>query len=93
MSVYVDNARNRFGRMVMCHMMADTAEELHAMAQRIGMRREWFQGDHYDVSLTRKEDARRRGAIEVTTRAMVAIRRRFRHRQAAAKAIAEGIAT
>lgn len=46
--VYVDDlvrygygpARLRGGS---CHMMADTLEELHAMAASIGMKRAWFQ--------------------------------------------------
>ena len=51
MPVYVDNQKNPYGRMKMCHMLADTLEELHAMADLIGIKRKWFQNEstpHYD---------------------------------------------
>lgn len=81
MSVYVDGERNRFGRMIMCHMFADSLAELHAMARGIGMDRDWFQPlsfPHYDVSLSRRVVAVQRGAIEVDRREGVAIRKRVR---------------
>jgi len=41
-----------------CHMFADTLEELHEFAQKIGMKREWFQDKrlpHYDLTITRRK--------------------------------------
>lgn len=81
MAVYVDNARNRLGRMVMCHMVADTAAELHEMAQAIGMQFSWFQPrswPHYDVCLSRRAQAVERGAVEVTQRELVRIIQKLR---------------
>ena len=53
MSVYVDNMRAPYRRMIMCHMIADTEAELHAMADSIGVARKWYQGDHYDICLAK----------------------------------------
>ena len=39
MPVYIDNVNIPYGRMIMCHMMADTLEELHKMADTIGIKR------------------------------------------------------
>jgi hypothetical protein len=75
MSVYVDDMRAPFRRMVMCHMLADSSEELHAMARAIGVARRWFQGDHYDICLTKRAHAVRLGAKEITLRQAVQIRR------------------
>lgn len=69
MSVYVDDVRHRFGRMVMCHMWADSLDELLAMADRIGLARRWLQQPpqaswlHFDVSLSLKEKAIQAGAV------------------------------
>lgn len=78
MTVYVDDMRARFGRLVMCHMIADTEDELHAMASRIGIRRRWYQGDHYDICLAKRALAVQHGAVEVTMRQIgcMAMRRR-----------------
>lgn len=88
MSVYVDslqvwpNATGIF-RAGSCHMAADTLEELHEMARKIGMRREWFQPSkgrhpHYDLVKSRRDRAVALGAKEITGREMVLIWRRAR---------------
>jgi hypothetical protein len=55
-----------------CHLYADTLEELHAFAARLGMKRAWFQDrgrlPHYDLALQRRTLAVRLGAIEHTRR-------------------------
>lgn len=78
MSVYVDNARHRYGRMLMCHMLADTDDELRTMAGRIGVHERHHQGDHFDICLAKRAKAVAAGAIEITQREAVLIRRRIR---------------
>ena len=50
-----------------CHMTADTLEELHELAQRIGLKREWFQAKsnvpHYDLTPSRRALAMEAGAV------------------------------
>lgn len=69
MTVYVDDVRLPFGRMVMCHLWADTLDELLAMVDRIGVQRKWLQQPpkaswvHYDISLAKKALAIEAGAV------------------------------
>ena len=71
MSVYVDDYKGRLGRMVMCHMMSDSIDELRDFANRLGLRREWFQespAPHYDVCKSRRKQAISLGAIDLPIR-------------------------
>lgn len=72
MTVFVDDMyrypMGRFGRMKMSHMIADTEDELHLMASTIGVARRWYQGNHYDISISKRELALRAGAIPITLR-------------------------
>lgn len=84
MPVYVDKAIYQFGRMIMCHMIADTPAELHTMADRIGVARRWFQTPpkasfwHYDIAKSKRVLAVAAGAIECDRNAFVAAVRRIR---------------
>lgn len=84
MAVYVDDMRAPYGRMVMCHMLADSDDELHAMAERIGVARKWWQspqktsGSHYDIALSKKALAIEAGAIPITWRQAGAMNSRRR---------------
>jgi len=81
MPVYVDHVRIPFKGMRMSHMIADTLDELHEMADAIGMRREWFQDKrypHYDVNDERRAMALELGAIAVDRREIVMVMRRYR---------------
>ena len=72
MTVYVDDMRAAYGRMIMCHMIADTTKELLEMADKIGVAQRWIQDagvahrEHFDISLGKRALAVEAGAEEVT---------------------------
>lgn len=68
MTVYVDDMEAKFGRMIMCHMVADTDAELRAMADKIGVAQKWHQGDHFDIALSKRALAIKEGAVQITWR-------------------------
>lgn len=80
MAVYVDEVLDwtliaqarRLRHTHWCHLTADTEQELHAFAARLGLRRSWYQrkgpndvGWHYDVTPNKRAQAVRLGAREV----------------------------
>lgn len=91
MTVYVDDALHSFGRMKMCHMLADTPNELFEMADKIGVARKWFQqkasAPHFDICKSRRELALKFGAISVDRRGMYEVLLRIRRGETAWKLI------
>ncbi|OSZ35165.1 hypothetical protein BVZ28_08715 [Alcaligenes faecalis] len=68
MAIYVDNERISWRGKLWCHLVADSLHELHDFAQRLGLRRSWFQESsiypHYDVTVSVREKALMLGALE-----------------------------
>lgn len=90
MAVFVDDASiaATVGRHTSrwSHLTADTREELHAFAARLGLRRSYYQhrpeanpgsfaaqGWHYDLTSGKREQALRLGAVACTSRELHAV--------------------
>jgi hypothetical protein len=92
LTVYVDNAFavGDWGRWSGGgHLQADTVDELHEFAARLGLRPAWFQSkpgrpenDHYDLTRVGRERALALGAVD-EGRAAGARRRRAIRRERA----------
>jgi hypothetical protein len=73
MSVYIDPlmpclVNRNWPYQRACHLIADTLEELHRLAESIGLKREWFQISnsglpHYDLTESKRVLAINGGAI------------------------------
>ena len=70
MAVYVDDAVTLWRGQRWAHLMADTLDELHAFAARLGLPRRAFQnktsGAHYDVPAPMREQAIALGAVAIS---------------------------
>ena len=54
------------------HMVSTKSfAELHDFASQLGLKSEWFQGDHYDITTAKHREARDMGAVEVHTRELI----------------------
>lgn len=78
--VYIDSYNAPYRGMIMCHMASPNIEELHNMADAIGINRKWFQDvgkgtsfyhPHYDVCKSKKLLAIKLGATEVSDRELI----------------------
>lgn len=67
MTVYVDNEQIAWRGKLWCHMVADSLDELHEFALRLGLRLAWFQAKssypHYDVTINVRDRALHLGAV------------------------------
>lgn len=68
MTVYIDDYRVPYRDRRICHMIADTEQELHAMAAALGISERWFHRDHYDVTDELRDAAVALGAVPISAR-------------------------
>lgn len=81
MTVYVDDYCAPYGRMKMCHLIADSDAELLVMVDRIGVARRHWQSpssykSHFDICLSKRSKAIVCGAVAITVRQAAAMARR-----------------
>ena len=91
MTLYVDNVRTPYGRMLLSHMAADTPEELERARIQLGLpisavHNAGTEREHIDLSAAKRREAiDLLGAVPVTPRDLVKIRQKRRaitkHRQ------------
>jgi hypothetical protein len=82
MPVYVDSEGIRWRGREWCHLVADTLDELHEFAARLGLQRRWFQDrgryPHYDVTTGVRRKALSLGAIDADRATLIACCKRVR---------------
>lgn len=70
--IYVGDIEYPFRDMLMSHMAAPNIEALHKFAEKLGLKRKWFQDSdtfpHYDICKSKKKLAIKLGAVEVSDR-------------------------
>ena len=66
--IYVDQAREREGNATISHLLADSLEELHGMADRIGLNPSAFHPGsipYYDCAQGKRQQAIKFGAVVI----------------------------
>ena len=93
--VYVDSSKTPYRRMLMSHMIGDTLKELHEMADKIGLKRSWFQSEssipHYDLCQSKRAIAIDLGAQIISNRQLAGMIKDWRLRNASGKTIPDNV--
>lgn len=75
--VYIGTRTYRYGRMIMSHVIAESLEELHDMAAKLGVARIHFQDKpgrpHYDICQANVHKALDLGAVRIDDREIIRI--------------------
>lgn len=82
MAVYADREQIPWRGKIWCHLVADSLDELHAFAAALGLKRSWFQDrasyPHYDITMSVRERAIKRGAVSVGKSEMLQAARKLK---------------
>lgn len=82
MAVYVDSEAIKWRDREWCHLVADSLEELHDFATKLGLKRHWFQEKsyypHYDVTMSVRSKALCSGAVSVDRATLIACCKKIR---------------
>ena len=71
-TILIDEARWWWRGKKWCHLVSDVSyDELHEFANRAGIPRRGFQGDHYDIPEEYREELVSAGAEQVESRDLV----------------------
>lgn len=88
MTVYVDSEEISWRGRAWSHLVADSLDELHAFASKLGLQRRWFQSKslypHYDVTSAVRDRALALGAKGADRETIVSCAKRMRSEMIAA---------
>ena len=79
MTIFIDDAAIPKSGKKWYHLMSDGDDnEIHQFAAKIGLKREWFHVDHYDLVSGKRQQAIDLGAQPVAALKLVEIRKQKR---------------
>lgn len=82
MAIYVDNVQVVWRGRRWCHLVADSIDELHGFAEKLGLKAEWFQHrasyPHYDITIEVRARALGLGALQGTRTQIITCARKLK---------------